>query len=229
MPAQRDFKGRFVKGHTTNNGHPRSEETKQKISEATKGKSPTSGSFKKGCQSVFKGKKRPRDTGNRKPNQTSFKKGITPWNRGLTKETDERMKVNGENNSLTSRIQYLNGRKPWNRGLTKRTDSRVCDLAKTKSGVATVCGEKHGNWRGGISYKYNGEPYPSYFDEELKKQVRKRDELKCQNCGICQSKLKRSLDVHHIDGDKNNLSLNNLISYCRSCHIKKEWEIQRRV
>lgn len=78
--------------------------------------------------------------------------------------------------------------------------------------------DKHPNWKGGIG-KF---PYPFEFNEELKESIRKRDNHKCQKCFIHQSQLNRKLDVHHRDGNKNNLNPENLISYCLSCHIKRE-------
>lgn len=43
-----------------------------------------------------------------------FKKGNTAWNKGLTKETDPRVKLNGKNSSITKK---KNGVNIWNRGL----------------------------------------------------------------------------------------------------------------
>lgn len=49
-------------------------------------------------------------------------KGRKPWNKGLTKETDDRVRNNIEN-SVKKRKE--NGYIPWNKGLTKETDSRI--------------------------------------------------------------------------------------------------------
>lgn len=43
-------------------------------------------------------------------------------------------------------------------------------------------------------------------------------EAKGDNCILCPSKL--PVVVHHIDGDRDNGSLDNLIPVCRSCHAK---------
>lgn len=75
-------------------------------------------------------------------------------------------------------------------------------------------GEKHHSWRGGTS----NEKYPFEFNKILKEEIRKRDEYQCQLCFIPQNGHK--LDVHHIDYNKYNLNKNNLISLCRSCHLK---------
>lgn len=81
-------------------------------------------------------------------------------------------------------------------------------------------GEKSRFWQGGISF----EPYSPEFNERLKKQVRKRDNYRCQECFRHQDELyyknrkKYSLMVHHIDYNKKNSDLENLISLCQSCH-----------
>ena len=71
-------------------------------------------------------------------------------------------------------------------------------------------GEKSYLWKGGISK----EPYSFDFDNELKMLIRTRDDFRCQIC------FNRGIDVHHIDYNKKNSDPNNLITLCRSCHMK---------
>ena len=53
-------------------------------------------------------------------------KGCIPWNKGLTKEIDERVKRNAENMQATKVRLSEEGLLPsWNRGLTKEMDERV--------------------------------------------------------------------------------------------------------
>ncbi|GAG97080.1 unnamed protein product, partial [marine sediment metagenome] len=54
--------------------------------------------------------------------------------------------------------------------------------------------------------------------KELKGQIRRRDNYTCQQCGYTEKKLGYKLSVHHIDYDKKNNNINNLISLCRVCH-----------
>lgn len=49
-----------------------------------------------------------------------------PWNKGLTAETDARVKDNADKAHATRNSQY---HEPWNKGLTKETDSRVKGLS----------------------------------------------------------------------------------------------------
>lgn len=81
-------------------------------------------------------------------------------------------------------------------------------------------GEKNSNWQGGRSF----EPYGIDFNQELKDQIRKRDNYQCQECGYLQEDLGYRLDVHHIDYDKGNNIPANLISLCRSCHAQTNFK-----
>jgi hypothetical protein len=78
-------------------------------------------------------------------------------------------------------------------------------------------GEKHWNWQGGKSI----EPYTIDWTETLKKNILKRDKYTCQLCGKLQSYEK--FLIHHIDYNKKNCSPGNLITLCRSCHTKTNY------
>ena len=81
------------------------------------------------------------------------------------------------------------------------------------------------NWQGGLSF----EPYDSRFNDQLKKRIRKRDNYMCQLCGLTESELCYTLQIHHVDYNKKNNVDTNLISLCLHCHTKtnhkrKIWE-----
>lgn len=85
-------------------------------------------------------------------------------------------------------------------------------------------GKGHPNWKGGKSL----EPYGVEFNNNLKENIRKRDNYMCQECNYLQEDLSRKLSVHHIDYDKTNNKIENLISLCGSCHAqtnfgREEW------
>ena len=91
-------------------------------------------------------------------------------------------------------------------------------------------GKNHPNWQNGKSF----ELYGIEFNTQLKEQIRKRDNYRCQECRKHQNELysrkskKYKLNIHHIDYNKKNNNPNNLISLCRNCHTKtnhkrKEW------
>ncbi len=67
------------------------------------------------------------------------------------------------------------------------------------------------NWRGGTSKL----PYPFMWNE-IKKKVMSRDGMICQN-PLCWGKCS-IMNVHHIDYDKNNCDMLNLIVLCASCN-----------
>ncbi len=79
--------------------------------------------------------------------------------------------------------------------------------------------------------KYNvGEVNPAYIHGECKrkysnefKKIRKdvieRDGHQCRICKVPDKEMSRSLSVHHIDYDKDNNNINNLVSLCCFCHV----------
>ena len=73
-------------------------------------------------------------------------------------------------------------------------------------------GVKNPNWKNGASF----EEYGRGFDNRLKWLVRRRDNCICQLCSVRYSNY--PLDVHHLDEDKKNNDVHNLISLCKSCH-----------
>jgi len=80
-------------------------------------------------------------------------------------------------------------------------------------------GTGHWNYVNGKSL----ELYPLGWNNTFKEQIRFRDKYKCRLCGKPEIENNRKLDVHHKDYNKNNLNPNNLISLCKSCHMKTNW------
>lgn len=90
------------------------------------------------------------------------------------------------------------GTTPWNK-------SKQCpQLAK----------ENHWNWQEGKSSEKH-----SFYFKTLSKQLRKK-----ANCTLCN--INNDLVVHHIDLNKENNSLDNLVVLCRSCHAKLHHKIK---
>ena len=68
-------------------------------------------------------------------------------------------------------------------------------------------------WRGGAS------PYGPGFTEDLKRIVRWLYDDRCARCDTLAGEIgPRELDVHHVDYDKQNNTLDNLVPLCASCH-----------
>jgi hypothetical protein len=100
--------------------------------------------------------------------------------------------------------EFKKGSVPWNKGKV----------------FYQILGSNHPQWRGGLSFK----PYPLGWTKTYREQIRSRDSYKCQSCGCSETECNRVLSVHHIDYNKNNLSENNLISLCLSCHMKTNYK-----
>ena len=86
-----------------------------------------------------------------------------------------------------------------------------------KMGMART-GERNPNWHGGISF----EPYPVGWTTHLRDEIRKRDNYTCALCGKPQNKRRHS--VHHINYDKEDLRPENLVTLCRPCHRKTNYD-----
>ncbi len=98
---------------------------------------------------------------------------------------------------------------------------RLTEEHKRKIGEAEK-GKKHWNWKGGTTL----ENYSNDWTDTLKEAIRQRDDYICQECGIHQDELinwVKKLDIHHIDYDKKNCNPNNLISLCRKCHLRTNY------
>ena len=70
-------------------------------------------------------------------------------------------------------------------------------------------GKNNKNWRGGVE-----NIYPKEFNNALKARIKDRDNHKCRLCDNGEIRL----EVHHIDGNRNNNQDRNLITFCVDCH-----------
>lgn len=119
------------------------------------------------------------------------------------------MKTLYQGNEIKDKISRANkGRK-----LSPETCKRI---SNAKSG------ERHPQWRGGISNK----PHGLDFNKKLKFEIRSRDEFICMICSM--SENGRHHPVHHIDYCKMNNDPKNLITLCPNCHSltnhnREEW------
>ena len=86
--------------------------------------------------------------------------------------------------------------------------------------------DKNPNWRGGKSF----EPYSPSFNAVTRRKVRERDKDTCQICGVKQDEWnghnhwKAKFCVHHINYNKSNSSMDNLILLCHRCHDKVHYD-----
>ena len=73
-----------------------------------------------------------------------------------------------------------------------------------------IRGDKSSLWKGGISF----EPYTTDWTETLKQSIRERDRYTCQLCHNSGN------SIHHIDYVKKNCNPTNLITLCKKCNSK---------
>jgi len=70
-------------------------------------------------------------------------------------------------------------------------------------------------------------PYPLAFNSKLKLEIRKRDNYTCQNCDMTEEKhlivFGQVLAIHHIDYDKENCKKKNLITLCKQCNARANY------
>jgi len=120
---------------------------------------------------------------------------------------------------IEKRISKIRGRK---QGKEERLKHSLALKGKKKSlahriqlskNHADFSGSKHPNWQGGKSF----EPYSVDWTETLKRSIRERDNYICQLCS------KYGNSVHHIDYNKKNCNPDNLITLCRKCHTKTNY------
>ncbi len=101
-------------------------------------------------------------------------------------------------------------------GLCKSCSPNVRNLSK-------LTRQKQSLSHGGTGIPYELTEYGTGFNNVIKEQIRFRDGYKCQICGKPEIECIRKLDVHHIDYDKKNNKINNLISLCHLCHLKTNY------
>ena len=159
------------------------------------------------------------------------------WNKRHSEETRHKISVAGKGRKMSEetkrKISVANkGINSYMFGKPKSTEIRKklseanigkhASIETRKKQSEAQKGEKGSNWRGGVSF----EIYPQDWTETLKESIRQRDDYICQECGIHQEELIEKplkLDVHHIDYNKKNCDPDNLLSLCRKCHVKTNY------
>ena len=109
-----------------------------------------------------------------------------------------------------------------------KDDNNCIDCGKDIDGRATRCHVCSKLGILNVNYIENlDRNYPIDFNEQLKEEVRDRDNHECQCCHKTEEQelidLNRKLSIHHIDYDKENCNEENLISLCIRCHLKTNY------
>ena len=152
-----------------------------------------------------------------------FIKGHTFWKgKKHSEETKEKLSIMrmGKNNPMYGKKSWCNGTKGLvkpNKGSFKKG---IHYSIKTEFNSYNSSMEKNHAWAGGKSF----EPYTIEFNNKLKEKIRRRDSYTCQECGFTQDKLGYKLSIHHIDYNKKNNNIDNLICLCKSCHAQTNFK-----
>jgi hypothetical protein len=99
---------------------------------------------------------------------------------------------------------------------------------KTKEKLRQYTGDKTSQWLGGKSF----EPYTVDFSRKLKRFIKERDGC----CMLCKvnfedlKQLRRQVHIHHVDYNKLNSFMQNLLCLCTNCHMitnhdRDKWKI----
>ncbi len=148
-----------------------------------------------------------------------FVKGSTPWHKGKNGVYSKKVRK--------AMSDGHKGKPTWNKG-------KKCPQFSGKN--HPMWGKKHSlesRKRQSESrkefYRNGGYPwnkgirgdlmtYPVDWTETLRKSIRERDKYTCQICSKGQGDV--AFSVHHIDYNKENTNPKNLITLCKSCHQK---------
>ncbi len=133
---------------------------------------------------------------------------------------------------------YYSGKRNgnWSNGSIKKNCpncNKKFTVFRTRENKAKFCsmdcyseyhrGEKHHAWQDGKSY----EPYSAEFNSITKEKIRKRDNYECQLCGITEEEhivvLGEALAIHHIDYNKKNNLHTNLLTLCKQCNSRANY------
>lgn len=207
-------------------GHTVSKETRIKIGLANKGRKHTEEHKKKILESrKNNGKPWHSKESRRKISIANSGKRNSFYGKKHTEESKRKISLSGKGRKQSEESKRKmsissKGQIAWNKGKNYEQLFGEERAKEIKRKVAKA------SWKGGVSF----EPYGIKFNNYLREQIRKRDQFRCQECFRHQSELRTKtnksykLHVHHIDFNKQNNKSNNLISLCRSCHMKTNWD-----
>ena len=143
----------------------------------------------------------------------ALKGKLKPWFKGRKLSDAHKLKIGKASRDWHIKNKYTEKGKIRSQNISNSLKGRnFHGIGQFKKGE--MSGEKHPRWRGGIWKK----GYTSEFSNEIKYKIRERDSFTCQECFMLEKEIGQNLDVHHIDFNKKNNEIQNLISLCRRCH-----------
>jgi 5-methylcytosine-specific restriction endonuclease McrA len=198
-------------------GKKHSKETKQKWSKSRKGN-------QVGIENPFFGRKHSEES-KQKIREKKIGKTISKESIKKQIETKIRNGTNSHSEETKRKIGYANKGKlvpeHQKKILSKLYKGRKLSKEIRNKMSKSRSLEKHFNWQGGKSF----EPYTTDWTASLKRAIRERDRYTCQLCS--EQQKESAFSVHHIDYDKTNCNPNNLITLCKGCHTKTNYNRER--
>ena len=159
------------------------------------------------------------------------------WNKGLTKETDERVKKMSEsqikNYCSKEARDKISKVKMGNTNWLGRKHSEETKRKISESHRGIELKENNPNWKGGITSLYE-RIRKSFIYRQWRSDVYTRDDFTCQECG----QVGKRLNAHHIKSFSSVIrfyeittieqafecdelwNINNGITLCEECHYK---------
>lgn len=145
-----------------------------------------------------------------------------------SEEQKQKMKENhadfsGENHPMYGKNQTEEARQKQSKSKKGKKRKPFTEETRQKQSISKIgknnpmygkIGELSPTWNNGVSF----EKYGIEFNKKLKQRVLERDNYTCQDPNCIE--IHNKLHIHHIDYDKKNNSLDNLIILCISCHMK---------
>ncbi len=179
----------------------------------------------------MKGQGRCRSCSKKGKRHSNYKEGLTlekshciDCNRLLSKNSKyhKYLRCVQCNRNYLGNILSKNNHWKWAGGYPKCIDCGDT-LGNYKAKRCNICsniGKLNPNYIHGKAY----EPYSKEFNKKLKNYIRNRDNYICQNCDMTEEEhlivYGRNLEIHHINYDKQNCKELNLITLCKSCNIR---------
>jgi len=161
--------------------------------------------------------------------------GKVSWNNGKTIETDERIKKLGR--KISKVLTGHSCSEETKRKISKSEKGKIIPIDVRKSQSLRMKGKNNTFYnkhhtiitRKQISISKGGNgsldrsDYPiEFYYSEFRNKVKNRDNYLCVGCSISEAEelilRKKKLAIHHIDTQKENLDLSNLMTLCNSCH-----------
>lgn len=158
-----------------------------------------------------------------KVNPGGFKSGQKAWNEGLKYGKETRLKIS---ETQTGRIKSEVSKEKQRQRMLGRKITWADKISKSRRGQATVWGDKHWNWRGGISSE-NHLIRNSFEMKVWRKTVFERDNYTCVICGARSGKNATViLNADHIKPfaqyPELRFELSNGRTLCKPCHIETD-------